>query len=566
MANIKEFRKRNVNGVLKVIPVGGLEEVGRNMMILEYDRDIIIIDMGVQFPEEDTPGIDFIIPNVAYLKGKEQFIRGVLITHGHLDHIGAIPYLMPRIGNPAIFSAPLGAAMIQRRQDEFRGVPKLNLHTFTDRDILQLGVFKVEFFRVNHNIPDSVGIVIHTPVGSIMHTGDFKFDHSPVGEKPADIAKIARFGADGILLLCADSTSCETPGHAISEKEIGQTLAKIVHDAKGRVIVGTFSSLLTRIQQLIWICERLGKKLVIEGYSMKANVEIAKELGYLKYNESTILTYRQAQDLPSNRIVIACTGAQGEDNAALMRIANREHREIQIRKGDSIIFSSSVIPGNERSVQGLKDTLTREGADIFHYKMMDVHSGGHACAEDLKLLVRLVKPTYYLPIHGNRYMLKINGDIAIKAGVRPENVFVCDNGQVVEVDSNKRAVLTKKHIPSDYVMVDGLGVHDSSNVVLRDRQMLAEDGMLVVILTIDPKTGEMVNQPDIISRGFVHLKENKKLIDATKKKVYAIMKKQTKKASANDAYIRNKIRDELGQFLFQKTQKRPMVLPVIIEV
>lgn len=571
MQKIKEFRKRVIPGGLKLIPVGGLEEIGRNMMILEYDRDIIIIDMGFQFPEEDTPGVDYIIPNISYLKGKEKFIRGVIITHGHMDHIGAIPYLIPQLGNPAIFATKLSAAMIAKRQEEFKDNKfKLNLHTVTDKDLLQLGVFKVEFFRVNHNIPDSVGVVAHTPIGTIVHTGDFKFDHSPVGEKPADIAKIARIGKENVLALCADSTSSETPGHAISEQVIGQTLGKIVQQAKGRVIVGTFSSLITRIQQLIWICERLGKKLVIEGYSMKTNVELTREIGYLKAKEGTILSIKQARDLPSNQIVIACTGAQGEDRAALTRIANREHREIQIRKGDTVVFSSSSIPGNERSVQRLKDTLTREGADIIHYQMMDVHSGGHGREEDLKMMLRLIKPKFYVPIHGHRFMLKVNGDIGIKTGIRPENVMVLDNGQIVEFQKSAKGLATgkatKKRIPTDYVMVDGLGVGDVSHVVLRDRKMLADDGMFVVIMNIDAKTGALIGTPDIISRGFVYVKESKALLSQTKKKIKVILKKHSKKSSANETYVRNKIRDEVGKFLFQKTQRRPMVLPVIIEV
>ncbi len=565
MDKIKEFRKRDVEFPLRVIPVGGLEEVGRNMMIVEYDRDIIIIDMGFQFPEEDTPGIDYIIPNISYLRGKEKFIRGVVITHGHMDHIGAIPYLMPRLGNPAIFATRLSAALIQKRQDEFRDNPKLNMHVVSDTDQLQLGSFKIEFFRVNHNIPDSVAVVVHSPVGTLVHTGDFKFDHNPIGEKPADIAKIARLGNAGILALCADSTSCEEPGYSISEKVIGQTLAKIIQGAKGRVIVGTFSSLITRIQQIAWICERLGKKLVVVGFSMKSNVEIVRELGYLQLRDDTIITAKQARDLPSDRVVIVCTGAQGEDNAALMRIANREDREIQIRKGDTVIFSSSVIPGNERTVQHVKDTLTREGADIVHYKMMDVHSGGHARQEDLKMMVRLLRPKYYIPIHGYRYLLKVNGDIAIKTGVRPENVFVCDNGQIAEFGKDGVGHLTKKKIPTDYVMVDGLGVGDVSNVVLRDRQMLSEDGMFVIIVTIDGH-GALVGDPDIISRGFVHMKENQELLNRVKKRLVQLLQTHSKDATRDDSFIRTKIRDDIGQFLFQKTQRRPMVLPVIVEV
>lgn len=550
---------------LKIIPLGGVEEIGRNMTIFEYDRDIIIVDMGLQFPEEDQPGIDYIIPNISYLKGKENYIRGVIVTHGHFDHIGAIPHLMDKLGNPTIFTAKLSSAIIKKRQEDYKKKAKLNIYEINFDDMLQLGSFKVEFFRVNHNIPDGFGVAIHTPVGLVMHTGDFKFDPNPVGDEPADLAKIARLGGQDVLALMSDSTGAEQEGRSISEQAIMDNLGTIFEKTTGRIIVATFSSLLTRIQQIALLAEKYNRKLALDGFSMKTNAEIAKKLGYLKMKKGTMISIKEAKQLPDNKIIIACTGAQGEERAALVRMSNKEHKDIKIQKGDSIIFSSSVVPGNERTVQRLKDTLARLGAEIYHYKMMDVHTGGHALKEDLKLMIQLCKPKYLIPIHGNHYMCSLHGDIAESIGMDRKNIFVVDNGQIMEFIKDK-GFLTKRKVPSDPVMIDGLGDHNVSNIVIRDRQMLAEDGMFVVIATIDGKTGELIGSPDLISRGFIYMKESKGLVEQARKKVKSILQNRDDRASANYTYLKNKIRDDIGQFLFKKTERRPMVLPVIIEV
>ena len=551
---------------LKIIPIGGLEEVGRNMTLIEYDRDIIIIDMGLQFPEEDMPGIDYVIPDISYLKGKENYIRGVIVTHGHYDHIGGIPHIMGKIGNPTIFTARLTQAIIEKRQDDYKDKKKLNVYTVKpDTDELRLGCFRVEFFRVNHNIPDGFGVVIHTPEGTVMHTGDFKFDPNPVGEKPTDIEKIKKAGQKGVLALLSDSTGAESDGDSISEQTIMETLDQIIKGAEGRIIVATFSSLLTRIQQVITLAEKNGRKLAVEGYSMKTNVEIGQKLKYLKIKKGTLVSLKEINSLPKNKVMIACTGAQGEDRAALMRIANKEHREIKMVKGDSVIFSSSVVPGNERTVQRLKDTLTRQGAELFHYKMMDVHTGGHALRDDLRRMIEMVKPQYFIPIHGNHYMLRLHGDLATDVGIPPKNVLVADNGSIMEFTKGK-GVLTKRKVPANHVMIDGLGEGDVSNIVIRDRQMLAKDGMFVVIVTLDGKTGKLANSPDLISRGFIYMKQSKRLVEQTRKKVKKIVDSQDSSGSANYTYIKNKIRDDIGQFLYNKTERRPMVLPVVIEV
>lgn len=555
-----------VNGhKLRVSVLGGLEEVGRNCTLLEYGNDIIIIDLGLQFPEEDMPGIDYIIPNMAYLKGREKNIRGVIITHGHYDHIGGIPHLIPGLGNPPIYALPMTNGIIKKRQEDFKNVPPLNINNIKVDDKLQLGKFSLEFFHVNHNIPDSMGVVIHTPEGTVIHTGDWKFDYQPVGEAPADLQKIAKIGSAGVMALLSDSTNAMQPGHQISESEIGVNLETLIEKAQGRLIIGVFSSLLSRIKQLIEISEKFGKVVALGGFSMKSNVEIAKELGYMKYNPKTLIDIRQAEKYPPEKVVIICTGAQGEKNATLMRIANGEHRDITLMKDDTVVFSSSVIPGNERTVQRLKDTLYRKGAEVVHYEMMDVHAGGHAKADDVKLMLSLLKPKYFVPIHGNHFMLRLNGKIATNMGMPKENLFIADNGQVMEFQAGV-GTLTKTKLPADYVFVDGLGVSDETNVVLRDRQVLAEDGMVVVIATVDSKSGKLIQNPDIISRGFVFLKSNKELIEDLRHRVKKMIIESDPLSWADTNNIRNKIRDYVGQFLFTKTEKRPMILPVVIEV
>ena len=563
---IKRHKSTKKQKKLRIIPLGGLEEVGRNMTLFEYGRDIIIVDMGLQFPEEDMPGIDYIIPNINYLRGKEKNIKGVFITHGHLDHIGAIPHLMPKLGNPPIFTAALTAGLIKKRQEDYPNNKNLNIKVVNFESSVNLGIFRVEFFHVNHNIPDVLGMAIHTPEGLVIHTGDFKFDHSPITDKPADIGRIAQLGSQNVLVLMSDSTDAESPGYSISELEIQKTLDTIFLKARGRIIVATFSSLVSRVQQIITLSEKYGRKLAIDGYSMKTTIEIANKLGYIKIKKGTIIRPEQIKNYPDNQVSLICTGAQGEGRAVLMRIANKEHRNVQIKKGDTVIFSSSVVPGNERTVQNLKDQLYRQGANVIHYKMMDVHAGGHAQVEDLKMMMNLIKPKFFIPIHGNYYMLKLHANIAESVGIPKTNIVVANNGSVIELTRNSIS-LTKEKVPSNYVMVDGLGVGDVGNVVLRDRQQMSKDGMFTIIIIIDSKTGKIIGNPDIISRGFVYMKGSTELINETKRKVTEIVnKKAVAEHGTNWAYIKDNVRDQIGQFLFNKTQRRPMVLPVVIEV
>ncbi|MDO8583976.1 MAG: ribonuclease J [bacterium] len=551
---------------LKVTVMGGNEEVGRNMTMMEFGNDIILIDMGLQFPDEDMPGVDYIVPNMAYLKGKEKNIRGVIITHAHLDHIGGIPHLMPMIGNPPLFASDLTCGIIQKRQEDHREAPPLNLYAVKPDDVLQLGVFKIEFFGVAHSVPTSMGVIVNTPCGIIVHTGDFKLDAAPGAQSVQDTEKIKQLGERNVLALMIDSTNASKPGHQLPEIDIQHNIDDIMKNAKGRVIIGTFSSMISRIQQIILACERQGRKVAVEGFSMKSNIMIAQALGYMIIQKGTLIDVKDIHRYPKERVAVVCTGAQGEERAALMRIANREHPFITIEPGDTIVFSSSVIPGNERSVQRVKDTLYREGANVIHYKMMDVHAGGHAQADDLKEMHDMVKPKYLVPIEGHYSFLCDHAKAAIANGFNAKNIFIADNGQVMEFDQKGNGMLTNRKVPTDYVFVDGLGVGNTNQIVLRDRQQLSGEGVVIAVAIVDGKSGELQAIPDIISRGFVYMKEHQELLTQARNKAAAILKETPIKAEPNSAYLKDKLRDELGEFLFIKTEQRPMIIPVIIEV
>lgn len=560
--------RRGKSDQLRVVALGGLEEVGRNMTLFEYKNKVLIVDMGIQFPEDDMPGIDYIIPNISYLtENKEKDIVGVIITHGHLDHFGAVPHLMPKLGNPPIFATKLTKAMILKRQADHPEAGPIKVNEFNKDDELKLHPFNVEFFHVNHNIPDSVGLYIDTPGGTAMHTGDFKFDHSPIGDEPADISRIVSLASRGVDVLLSDSTNAESPGYTLSEAQVQKNLEDIVKGATGRVIAATFGSLTSRVQELINIAEKHGRYVALDGYSMRTNFEIAKELNFMKVKRGTMISMKEVKKYPPEKVMMVVTGAQGEGEAVLMRIANKEHRHAQIQKGDSVIFSSSIIPGNERSVQGLKDVLMTQGARIYHSKLMDIHSSGHASAEDLKLMLNLVKPKYLIPIHGHRYMRQMHANLAEDVGIPEQNSIVIDNGQIAAFDKHGGKHIERGRIPTSYVMVDGLGIGDVGQIVLRDRQALSEDGMVVVIAVVDTDKGKVKGNPDIISRGFVYLREAKPLLAEVRKKTKAIVEHAASNHNtANWDYVKDNMRDQLGKLLFKKTQRRPMVLPVIIHV
>ena len=563
-----QFLKMVNKPTLKIIPLGGLGEVGRNMMLFEWKGEILICDMGFRLPEEDMPGIDYIIPNLDYLKDKKEKILGVIFTHGHYDHIGALPYLLEKIWRPDLkfFASPLTRGLILKRQEDFPGQPKLKIKELNDGSKIKLGPFSVEFFKQNHNIPDNLGFILQTPVGNLVHTSDFKFDPNPVNDLPTNFKKLRQIGKRKILLLMSDSTDAEEEGHSLSEKEIEKNLNRIFKISKGRIFAATFASLINRIQQIISLSEKYKRKVIIEGYSMKTNVAIARSLGYIKMEKGTLIPTKEIENYPDKRITVLCTGAQGEAEAVLMRIANREHNFLKIKPGDTIIFSSSIIPGNERTVQIMKDALLRQGANVFHYKMMDIHAGGHAKKEELRKMIEIMRPKFFLPIHGQYSMLVSHAQIAQEAGMKKENIVIAENGDIVHLHP-KKIFVEKRKVPSNYVMVDGLGIGDVGEIVLRDRKILAKDGMFVIITVVDRQTGRVKGSPDIISRGFVYLRESKELLRETRKKVISIVHKATGSGGAvNWVFVKDEIRNKIGQFLFSKTQRRPMVLPVVIEV
>lgn len=551
---------------LQIISLGGLGEVGKNMLLLKYKRKILIIDFGLRFPEENMPGVDFIIPNISYLKGKEKQIVGIVITHAHYDHIGAIPYLIKELGNPQIFTSRLTKGIILKRQRDFPKQPKLEIKTVKAKDRIKLGPFRIEFFKQNHNIPDTLGLFIETPVGNILHTADFKFDSDPVFDRPTDFERLNQIGKRRILLLLSDSTRAEAEGHSLSERKILENLEKIFKETKGRIIAATFASLLNRIQQIIFLSEKYKRKVILEGYSMKSNVEIAKNLGYIEAKKGTFINVKKIKDFSDSKITILCTGAQGEEKAVLMRIANREHKYLRFKPRDTVIFSSSVIPGNERTVQLLKDDILRQKTKVLHYELMDIHAGGHAKKEELKRMIKIMRPRFFIPVHGQYSMLMAHAQIAREAGVPEKNVIVAENGDIVNLESEK-IYLSKKKVPSDFVMIDGLGLRNVDQIVLRDRRNLAEDGMFVIVVVVNRKTGKVKGSPDIISRGFVYLRESKELLQETRKKAINIVNRTAGRGKAfNWAYVKRCLRDQIGAFLYKETQRRPMILPVVIEV
>lgn len=553
---------------LRIIPLGGQEEVGRNMTVFEYGNDIVIVDIGLQFPEEDMPGIDYIIPNVSYLKGKEKNIRGVIFTHGHLDHIGAAPLLLKQLGYPPVIARDLTLALIKHKvEDQEKGAAShlkmVRIKELTDR--VKLGAFEARFFEVEHSIMDAIGIVLLSPVASVVHMGDWTISNNPIEEKEISYKHLANLPRPTILML--ESLGALKKGLPPSEQEVHQNLKNLIRSVPGRLIIGTFASQIRRISYLIEYAEQLGKKVALEGYSMKMNIEVAKELGYIKVKKETLISVNDIHKYADNQVVIICTGAQGELNAALSRIVTDNHRFIKLQKNDTIVFSSSVIPGNERTIQRLKDNLYRKCDNIIHSDIMEIHIGGHSTAQGMEEMIRQVQPTFFLPVYANHYFLKEAAKIAFRMGFPERNVFVLDNGGVFEVDEKGIATVLKEKADTSYVFIDGLGIGDIGHVVLRDRQVLAQDGMIVVTAIIDSKTKNIVGNIQITSRGFIHVKENFDLVNETKRKVEKVVKDNTSKGTSVDwDLVRNQIREVVGQFLFTKTERRPMVLPVVIEV
>lgn len=554
-------------GVLRVIPLGGCEQVGQNMTALEYGNDIIVVDVGMQFATPDTPGIDYIVPNTKYLEERKDRIRGIFITHGHLDHVGAIPAVISGLGNPPIYSREFGAAIILKRQEEFPHLPKLNMNIVGANDTIRAGdAFVIKTFAISHTIPDSMGLFITTPLGDVALIEDVRVDNIAGVPTEEEALQYERFHDKKILLLTMDSTSIEKPGWSLSENTVIANIEKIIAATPGRMIIATFASQVERLVAIIEIAERFGRKVVIEGRSMKANIEISKQLGILK--SKSLIPVEEMPSYPPNKILMIVTGAQGEEFAALMRMANKTHRQVQLSRTDTILLSSSIVPGNEGAVDKLKDNLYRSDAKIITYRDSDIHASGHGNREELAWIHRQFNYKYFMPLHGNHYMLKQHAELARMLGATPENVIVPDNGSIIEIyDGGEKIRVRKEKAPAELVMVDGFAVGNEQEVVVRDRQMLSKDGMFIVIATVDAQNGKLRKSPDIISRGFVYLKEAQELL----KQVRGIVKKTIEEDARGQHpidfdIIKGDLGDAIAKFLYQNTAKRPLVIPVILSV
>ncbi len=554
-------------GVLKIIPLGGLGEVGKNMTVYEYENDIIIIDIGFNFPDGDMLGIDYLIPDISYLRDKKDKIRGVLITHGHEDHIGGIPYIMPQINAP-IYAPKLTCGLIEAKLEEHPGARGVKLNVIDpDKDKIKLGVFEIEWFRVTHSIPDAVGIILNTPVGRVVYTGDFRFDHSPVDGRKTDIPKLSKIGDEGVLALLSDSTNSEVPGFSISERTIADTFDHIFENAKGRIIVASFASQINRIQLVINAAVKHNRKIAFSGRSLLRNIEVAVRLGYLKIPQGIAMKIQDIATYAPDKIVVMSTGSQGEAMAALSRMARGEHKQIKIGKGDTVVYSSSPIPGNESSITSVVDDLFRRGAEVIFDEKdgSRTHVTGHPGQEELKLMMELVRPKYLIPWHGEVHHLVHHAQLAQSIGIPKENTPILDNGDVLEVTKD-RVVKSEKRVQNGVVLVDGLGIGDVGEIVLRDRKVMATEGIFVVICTVDKKNGRLLTSPDIISRGFIYMRENEQLVNNARNEVKRMMSRREGEPMPNWPTMKTKIRDHVSSFLYNHTKRSPMVISVIIEV
>jgi len=580
---------------VRIIPLGGLGEVGKNMTVLEYGDDIIIVDVGVAFPDAEQPGVDLIIPDITYLKGKEDRIRGIFITHGHEDHIGALPFIYPHLRSP-LYSTRLALGLIEVKFREHNLMGIADLREVHPGDKVPVGNFAVEFFHVCHSIPDACGLAIHTPQGIIIHTGDFKFDQTPVDGQQTDFAALSRLGTEGVLCLLSDCVHVETPGFTPSEREVSASMDRIIREAPGRVIISTFASLISRVQQILDLAYYHRRKVAVAGRSLVNNVAMAQDLGYLHAPPDTLIDIAQANNVPDEDLVIIATGAQGEPMAALGRIAGGDHRHIRIVAGDTVVLSATPIPGNENSVNRIINSLFYQGANVLYPPQHRVHVSGHASQEELKLMINLTRPRFVAPIHGERRHQVHYARLAEGMGVARENIFMMDNGSVLEV--NREAAALTERVPAGDVFVDGLSVGEVGQVVIRDRQFLARDGMLMVVVSVDKATGAVLAGPDLVTRGFVYARESEELLDRTKLRVREMLDAHSNQTHSNSSgysngagagngkgkprngsgnaedhtnltelsYLNRKIKDTVSQYLYEQTRRRPMVLPVVMEL
>jgi len=552
---------------VRIIPLGGVEEVGRNMTAVEVGNDIFILDCGFQFSEDETPGVDYILPNTGYLEERRDKIRGLLISHGHLDHIGGIPYIIDRIGNPVIYTRRLTGKMIQKRQEEFAQTAPVQIREVEKDEVLKLGQHTVRFFGVTHTVPDSMGIIIETAWGDVVFTGDIKLNHEAGEPSDEEKKEFGIFKTRNVLALLMDSTNVWQPGFSIPESNVYRTLEAIIKDSKGRLIIAMFASHLERLIRVVKFAEDYGKKIVIDGRSMRTNIEIARELGLIKYKDDTVIAVENMNQYPKERIIILATGAQGDEFASLARIGNKTHKYIRLEPTDTIVLSSSVIPGNERAVQKLKDNLSRQGAHIITYHASDVHASGHGNREEAVWIHKQIRPKFFIPVHGYHYMLRVHADLAVEMGVKPENICIPDNSSLVDIKNGEKIMKQPMKAPAELRVVEGHTVSELSDVLMRDRKALGQEGFCVVVATIDRRTGKLHKSPDIISRGFVYLRDNKDLMDQTRLIIRKSVEGSLRNPRAADLDVaRDDLAEAVSRFLLSKTMKRPIVIPVIVSI
>lgn len=548
---------------VKIIPLGGTNEIGKNMTVVEYKDEIIVVDSGLKFPDDDMLGIDVVIPDVSYLVKNKDKIKGIFITHGHEDHIGALPYVLKQVNVP-VYATKLTAALINLKLTEHRIQDVVTVNIVNAKDTIKLEKMSVEFIKVNHSIADSCALAIHTPLGAVIHTGDFKVDFTPVDGEVIDLQRFAELGKRGVLALLCDSTNVEREGYTISESSVGESFKRIFHGVRGRIIISTFASNVHRIQQIIEAGVAQGRKIAVSGRSMENIIPIALDLGYLSVDEKHLIPIDDIKKYPDNQVLIITTGSQGEPMAALSRMANNMHRKIQVKPGDTIVFSSSPIPGNEKPIFRTIDKLSRLGAEVVYGKLESIHVSGHACKEEIKLIHTLTKPRHLVPLHGEFRMLKEHRDLAIKMGMNPSNIVLPENGDVIEV--HRRGIKKTGTVNSGHVLIDGLGVGDVGRIVLRDRKHLSEDGIITVVVTMDKESASVVAGPDIITRGFVYVKEAEALMESSRKVVAQALYECEDKQITDWNILKNIIKDTLKNHLYEKTMRRPMILPIIMEV
>ncbi len=548
---------------IRLVPLGGLGEVGKNMMVVEYGNDILIIDVGVMFPDDEMFGVDLVIPDTNYLADKKSRIRGILITHGHEDHVGGLPYILPMLDFPPVYATRLTQGLINVKLKEHRLLDKATVNVITPGDQLELGESLIEFFRVNHSIPDAVGVVIRTPLGIIVHTGDYKFDYTPVDGKPADFGALGRLGNEGVLLMMGDSTRIETPGYTPSERVINDSLDKIFANAPGRIMLATFASLISRVQQVTDTAARYDRFIALVGRSMINNVQMAIELGYLNIPKGMLIRAEDINKFRPDQVVIICTGSQGEPTSALTRIANQDHRLIHIQSGDTIILSATPVPGNEKMVHRTINSLFRQGAEVFYQGISNVHVSGHGAQEELKLMLSLIRPKFFVPVHGEYRQLILHAKLGHSLGIPEENIVVAEDGDIIELTTDEIKMVD--HLSSGNVFVDGLSVGDVGQIVLRDRKVLSQDGILMAVLTVDKETGQPIAGPDIVSRGFVYMRDAEELLESARARVLESFNGLNGHAS-DWSFVKDKIKYTLSDFLYEQTHRRPMIIPVVMEV